>query len=200
MKLLYGTGNQAKLDWMRSILKDLNIEIIGLKDLGCDIPTVEETGNSPLENARIKAKAYYKSFGNSVFSCDSGLYIENIPENLQPGVNVRNVGGKYLNDDEMIEHYSSLAGKYGDLVARYKNGICLIIDDNHIYESMDDSLSGNRFLLVETPHTKKVNGFPLDRLSVNIESRKYYYDIDSEKSDRSTYNEGFQKFFEKAIK
>ncbi|OGO88721.1 MAG: hypothetical protein A2Y17_06180 [Clostridiales bacterium GWF2_38_85] len=199
MKLLYGTGNQAKLDWMRSILKGLEIEIIGLKDLGCDIPTVEETGNSPLENARIKAKAYYKAFGMPVFSCDSGLYFENIPENLQPGVNVRNVGGKYLNDDEMLEHYSSLVGKYGDLVAKYKNGICLIIDDEHIYESMDDSLSGNRFLIVKTPHPKKVEGFPLDRLSVHISSGKYYYDIDNKSSDRSAFNEGFRKFFRELL-
>ena len=34
MKLLYGTGNPAKLDVMRRRLADLGIELIGLKDLG----------------------------------------------------------------------------------------------------------------------------------------------------------------------
>ena len=34
MKLLYGTGNPAKLDAMRHRLAGLGIELIGLKDLG----------------------------------------------------------------------------------------------------------------------------------------------------------------------
>ena len=33
MKVLYGTGNPAKLSAMRRRLEGLNIEIIGLKDL-----------------------------------------------------------------------------------------------------------------------------------------------------------------------
>ena len=32
MKLLYGTGNPAKLDAMKSRLENLNIELIGLND------------------------------------------------------------------------------------------------------------------------------------------------------------------------
>ena len=58
MKLLFGTGNQAKLSVMRSRLERLGIELIGLEDLkraGKEIPEVEENGNSPLENAKVKA-------------------------------------------------------------------------------------------------------------------------------------------------
>ena len=35
-------------------------------------------------------------------SMDDGLYIENIPEELQPGLFVRRVNGKELNNEEMI--------------------------------------------------------------------------------------------------
>ena len=65
MKLLFGTGNAAKLSVMRNRLKKIDIELIGLNDLraeGMDIPEVAETGSTPLENARIKALAYYKAF------------------------------------------------------------------------------------------------------------------------------------------
>ena len=58
MKLLYGTGNQAKLSVMRSRLEKFGIELIGLEDLkkaGKEIPKVEENGNFPLENAKVKA-------------------------------------------------------------------------------------------------------------------------------------------------
>ena len=55
MKLLYGTGNPAKLSAMKSRLESLDIELISLNDLraeGKTIPEVPENGNTPLENAR----------------------------------------------------------------------------------------------------------------------------------------------------
>lgn len=99
MKLLYGTGNPAKLESMRSRLAQLDMELLGLQDLraeGKDIPKVPEDGSTPLENARQKAEAYYKAFGMPVFSCDSGLYFDNVPDEVQPGVHVRNVKGKFF--------------------------------------------------------------------------------------------------------
>ena len=99
MKLLYGTGNLAKLSAMRNRLEQLDIELIGLNDLRAEgkfIPEVIEDGNTPLENARLKAMAYYEAFQIPVFSCDSGLYFDNVPDEVQPGVHVRNVNGKWL--------------------------------------------------------------------------------------------------------
>ena len=50
MKLLYGTGNPAKLDAMRHRLAGLGIELIGLKDLGgVKQPEIIEDGKTPLE-------------------------------------------------------------------------------------------------------------------------------------------------------
>ena len=88
MKLLYGTGNLAKLSVMKSLLQALEIELIGLNDLkgeGISIPAVSEDGNTPMENARKKAEAYYQAFQMPVFSCDSGLYFDNVPDEIQPG-------------------------------------------------------------------------------------------------------------------
>lgn len=67
LKLLYGTGNPAKLEAMRRRLESLDIIVIGLKELNTAIPEVPENGNSPLENARAKAAAYYKAFHMPVF-------------------------------------------------------------------------------------------------------------------------------------
>lgn len=156
MKLLYGTGNRAKLSVMRSRLKQLDIELIGLDDLraeGKTIPQVVEDGKSPLENARLKATAYYEAFHIPVFSCDSGLYFDNVPEAIQPGVYVRNVNGKCLTDDEMIDYYSGLVKIYGNLVARYRNAICFVQDDTHIYEAMEPSMESEKFILTDRPHS-----------------------------------------------
>lgn len=197
MRIIYGTGNPAKLSAMQRRLEGLNIEIIGLKDVGKEIPTVPETGKTPLENARQKALAYYKAFGEPVFSCDSGLYFDNVPDEIQPGVHVRNVNGKILTDDEMIAYYGGLAKEYGDLIARYRNAICLVMDEEHIYEAMRDDMASEPFLLVSKPHAyrKPKPGFPLDSLSVDIKTGKYYYDLEDEELDKVAVEDGFYKFF-----
>ncbi len=199
MKFLYGTKNEAKLASMRRTLSSLNIEIIGLNDLNKKVPEVEESGNSPLENARIKAMAYYKEFNVPVFSCDSGLYFENLPDEIQPGIHVRVKNGVYLSDDELIRYYSNLAEKYGDIKARYKNAICLVIDDSNIYDSMADNLSGEPFIITSNPHKKRVKGFPLDSLSLHIPTGKYYYDMDDYEVDGIALDNGFIEFFNKIL-
>lgn len=199
MTLLYATTNPAKLTSMRRRLTTLNIELIGLNDLNREIPTVTETGSTPLENARQKATAYFSAFHIPVFSCDSGLYIENLPEELQPGVHVRTVNGKYLTDEEMIAHYSSLAKKYGDLKAVYRNAICFVKDENHIYESMDSSMESEPFIITSTPHKTLNKGFPLDSLSIDIKTGKYYNDLDPSRLDTVAVEDGFLEFFRKVL-
>ena len=200
MKVLYGTSNPAKVDTMKRITKALGLEIISLKDLNLPIPEVDESGKSPLENARIKARAYYKAFQMPVFSCDSGLYFDNLPQELQPGTHVRRVGGKVLTDAEMTEYYASLAKSYGDsLIGRYKNAIYFIIDDETEFCGFDDSLATDSFMLVSTPHPKRVEGFPLDCISIDIASGKYYYDIENKSVDKSAIDQGFKAFFEKTL-
>lgn len=203
MKLLYGTGNRAKLSAMRSRLKQLDIELIGLDDLraeGKTIPQVVEDGKSPLENARLKAIAYYEAFHIPVFSCDSGLYFDNVPEAIQPGVHVRNVNGKCLTDDEMIDYYSGLVKIYGNLVARYRNAICFVQDDTHIYEAMEPSMESEKFILTDRPHSiVRKKGFPLDSISLDIKTNKYYYDLPTNRLEQVAVEDGFLDFFKRVL-
>ena len=198
--LLYGTSNTAKLEAMRQHIKGLPIAILGLKDIEIELPEIDESGSDPLENARIKAYAYHKATGLSTFSCDSGLYIEDAPDEVQPGVHVRSVvGDGYLNDDEMIEHYAKLAESMGgNITVQYKNGICLVMSNGEIFEYMGDDIAGEQFILTSKPHKRLTPGFPLDSLSVHIETGKYYYDMD-ELKDRSSMDAGFRAFFERVL-
>lgn len=202
MRLLYGTANPAKLEHMREMLDGLNIDIIGLKDVtACDIE-IEEVGSSPLENARIKALAYYKAYRVPVFSCDSGLYIDGLEDDRQPGVQVRRVNGKRLTDEEMIEYYSSLAfGLGGNAEARYKNSICLILDEQSVFEYEGEDISGERFIITSKPHEKRIPGFPLDSLSVDIKTGKYYSDLEQDESStgESSIEKGFRSFFTRSV-
>lgn len=203
MILVYGTGNPAKLDVMRRRLSSLDgIELIGLKDLKGEIPEVQEDGKSPLENARKKALAYYQAFQMPVFSCDSGLYIDQLPEKEQPGVHVRTINGRYLSDEEMLEHYTGLVRKHGDLTARYRNAICLVLDSGRVYEAMEESMASEPFIITSVQHKDGIRkkGFPLDSISVDIRTGKYYYDLEEEELDQVAVEDGFLAFFEKVMK
>lgn len=200
MKILYGTTNQAKLESMRRIMKTLGVEIIGLNELQQPLPFIEESGKNPLENAEIKARIYYETFSMPVFSCDSGLYFDDVEDSFQPGTRIRRVNGKELTDEEMIEYYADLARKYNNkLIGRYRNAICFIADDSTIFRSMDEALATEPFMIVSVPHEKRNPGFPLDSLSVDISTGEYYYDLKEKTVDKSAIDEGFQSFFIKAL-
>lgn len=201
MKILYGTGNQAKFSVMKESLEKMGLELISLKEMaeeGKKIPVVPENGMTPLENARQKATAYYEAFKIPVFSCDSGLYFQQVPESIQPGVHVRNVNGKCLSDEEMITYYTGLVKKYGPLTAYYKNAICFIVDETHIYEAMEPSMESEKFIITDVPHSPvRKPGFPLDSIALDLKTGAYYYDMPKEKLDQVAVEEGFMEFFRK---
>ncbi|MCM0648147.1 hypothetical protein NBE98_07130 [Clostridium swellfunianum] len=198
MKLLYGTTNQAKLEHMRQILDDLGIEIVGLKDVDLQLE-VDESGNNPLENARIKALAYYRAVGMPTFSCDSGLYIEGLEEDKQPGVHVRRVQNKYLDDEEFIQYYSKLVTELGkETIAKFKNAICLVMDEKNILEYDGDDISDN-FIMTSKIHAKRIEGFPMNSISLDIETGSYFVDEDSNNKNEEKLTKGFRKFFKLAM-
>lgn len=199
MKILYGTTNNGKFESMKRITDSLGIKIIGLNDLKQPLPKVLESGNNPLENAQIKARAYYKAFSMPVFSCDSGLYFDGLDESLQPGIYVRRVNGKELSDEEMTDYYACLAKKHGNkLIGRYRNAIYFVVNETTYFSSMDKTIETGPFILTDTPHKKRVKGFPLDSLSIDIDSGKYYYDM-QKTVDQSSIEKGFRAFFENAL-
>lgn len=207
MNIIYGTKNNGKVVSMQKSLDklkpDYNIELIGLNQLNEVFPEVNEDGNNPLENARKKAMAYYSFIKKPVFSLDSGLYFDGLPEYLQPGLNIRRINGKRLNDAEMIDYYSKLAKDHGDkLIARYVNGICLVLNDDLMFEHMGDNISTAEFIISSTSHSKRVEGFPLDSLSIHIQSNMYFFDMQNEKFDKEDFfsiDTGFREFFVSAL-
>ena len=90
MKVLFATGNQNKVIEIRDILKDMDAEVLTMKEVGIDID-VEEDGTTFLENATIKAKAIAEEVKKRedikdaiVMADDSGLVIDAL--NGEPGI------------------------------------------------------------------------------------------------------------------
>lgn len=199
MQFIYGTGNPAKIQSMADMLRGLPVEILSPIQAGLALPEVEESGNHPLVNARLKAQACYKAWQRPVFSCDSGLYLEGVDDSDQPGVRVRTVKGRRLNDEEMLAHYGALATRCGGTItARYHNAICMIDGQGTLHEACDESLRSARFGLCDVPHPKRVPGFPLDALAIELTSGKYYYDLEDAVwlNEECSEGQGFRKFFQ----
>ena len=177
-RVLFATGNAAKVKRFKDKLLDKGIELLSLKDLDISL-SVEENGTSAIENALIKARACLDLVDMPVMAMDDSLYLEGVPEELQPGLFVRRVNGKSLTDEEMIEHYSNLVKNYGSdgkLIARWVYGMAIISDGKEVTYTW----SKNDFLLVDKP-SKVVNlGYPLNSISKNIKLDKYFSEMTQE--------------------
>lgn len=179
--LIYGTKNQAKMTYMQTRISGLPIELAELSGAFSVTEEATESGRFPLENAEEKAFSYWKQLKQPVFSCDSGLHLEGVSDADQPGVWIRRRNGKRMTDEEMIEHYAGLARSHGGaLRACYRNAICLVLDETHAIRYEGPDLDSRPFLLVDTPHPRRTDGFPLDALSVELASGRHYHAIEDE--------------------
>lgn len=91
-KIIFATTNEGKMDEIRAILKDLDIELLSLKDAGLN-PDIEENGNTFEENAIIKAKTVSELTGEMVLADDSGIEVDHL--NKAPGI----YSARFLGED-----------------------------------------------------------------------------------------------------
>lgn len=177
-KILFATENQSKAKRFKNGLLKNDIEIITINDLEKKV-NIEENGNNAIENALIKARAYANVYNYPVLAMDDNLYIEGIPEDKQPGMYVRRVNGKRLNDEEMIEYYTNLAktyGKNGKLTCRWVYGMALINNGKEFTYTW----SKEDFYIVDKPSSKIDVGYPLNTISINKKINKYFTDLTEE--------------------
>lgn len=91
-KIIFATGNEGKMHEIRDILKDMDAEIVSMKEAGIDIDIVED-GTTFEENAVIKAKAVAACTDAVVLADDSGLEVDYL--NKEPGI----YSARYLGED-----------------------------------------------------------------------------------------------------
>ena len=199
MKVLFATSNQAKVRNYKESLSKKGIKLLTLKDIDTHIP-VEESGKNAIENAYIKAKSYYDELKIPTIGMDNNLFIEGIPEDLQPGVFVRRINGKELNDDEMILYYTKLVKEYGGkLKARWVYGMVLIAND----KTYEFNWSYDNFYLVSIVNEKRNPGYPLDSISIDEKTNKYFVDMtenDCKENTKETSDNEVIEFILKSLK
>lgn len=175
-KILFATTNPAKVKKYKEALKEKGIELITIKDLDIKLD-IDENGKDAIENAYIKAKAYFDLTKMPTLGMDNNLFIEELPEDKQPGTHVRRINGKELNDEEMIEYYTKMVKNYGGkLTVKWVYGMVICNNDNvNSY-----SWSKDNFYFVDRSCEKRNPGYPLDSISIIPEFNKYLAELDDE--------------------
>jgi XTP/dITP diphosphohydrolase len=95
--LLVATHNRGKVAEFAQMLADLEVNWVGLDDVGIS-QDVAETGQTFQENAELKARVYAAQTGLLTLADDSGLEVDALKG--QPGVYTARYGGEGLSHEE----------------------------------------------------------------------------------------------------
>lgn len=188
-QVIFATTNPSKVKRFSKGLAKYNIELITLKDLNLTLDN-EENGKDAISNALIKARECFSKCNIPTIGMDDTLYLEGVKDNLQPGLFVRRVNGKTLNDEEMIEHYTSLVKKYGTehrLNCKWIYGLAIINKEGK--ESTYTWYKDN-FYMTDIPSSKINPGYPLNTISKYKKIDKYFTDtLTEEEKELTNFNE-----------
>jgi thioredoxin reductase len=182
-QVIFATHNPSKVERVKNYINLPGLEITN----PTKVLEVPETGDNELQNAGLKAKAYWDEFQIPAFALDTGLYFEGVTEEEQPRQNVQGIAGVLESDDDetrytkMIDWYSSLAKKYITTDKPTLSGYWL--DVYVLYDGANYMYKGAKRPIELTPevHSKDVH-FPV--ASLYKVGDKFYHDLtEEEKTD-----------------
>ena len=133
MKLILASNNANKLKEFRSLVADLDIELLSQKEAGCDFE-VEETGTTFEENAYLKASAVTEATGIAAVADDSGLCVDALGG--EPGIYSARYGlGHTASDEERYRYLLQKMEGVEDRSARFVCCICCTFPDGSVIRS-----------------------------------------------------------------
>lgn len=100
-EIIIATKNKGKVKEFKQIFSQYRIRVKSLLDLDHTIPTVEETGDTFTENARLKAEQISTLLNKPVLADDSGLVVDALDG--RPGVYSARYAGEPTDDKHNYE-------------------------------------------------------------------------------------------------
>lgn len=134
MKIIFATGNQNKVNEVRSILPE-SIEVVSLKEIGFT-QEIEETGTTLIENALLKARTIFEKYKLPVLAEDTGLEVDAL--NGAPGVYSARYAGADCNSENNMQLLLSKLKDKSNRKAQFKT-IAAYIDaqgKEHLFEGI----------------------------------------------------------------
>lgn len=195
-RVILASNNKKKIEEIKEILKDLDLEIKSLKEEGIDIDVVED-GKTFKENSFKKAneiKEYLLKKGEKdfiVMSDDSGLEVDAL--NGAPGVYSARYSGEHGNDKKNNEKLLKELEGIEKRTARFVCHITLINDKN---------IETDFFGEVKGRILEKLNGeggFGYDPLFFNEELKKTFGEATKDEKNKISHRGNALKQLKKEI-
>ena len=138
-KLVIASHNQGKVSEIADLLLPLSIHIVGASELGLEEP--EETGQTFIENAVLKAKLAAKATQLPALADDSGLVVKALGG--APGIYSARWAGPEKDFDHAMRRVSEalLLGGSPDRSCSFVCALAMAWPDGHIESFEDESLA-----------------------------------------------------------
>lgn len=156
MNIVLATSNSGKVKEFRKILNNSNINLVLQSEY--NVPPVEETGTTFVENAIIKARNASKYTGLPAIADDSGLSVDCL--NGQPGIYSARYSGEHAtaqeNNNKLIEEINKYPDK--EKTARYW---CVVVFMKY-YDDPTPIICQDSWEGIITSNPRGNNGFGYD--------------------------------------
>ncbi|HVE91606.1 MAG TPA: RdgB/HAM1 family non-canonical purine NTP pyrophosphatase [Actinomycetota bacterium] len=177
MKVVLATSNPGKVREVRAILEQspLDAEVVAMW-IGH-----EETGESFLENARLKAAAAVRLTGRPCLTEDAGLEVDGL--NGLPGVHSARFAGPSATDDDNTSKLLRLAAQLPEerLTARYRAAAVLLLPSGA--EVVGEGSWAGRIIL----EPRGTGGFGYDPVFVPVGETQTAAELDPSTKNRASH-------------
>lgn len=154
-RLVLGTRNSGKVDELRALLKDIQLELIPANALS-DPPQVDEDADTLEGNARKKARAFYRHTGVPALADDTGLEVEALDGG--PGVHTARFAGPDATPADNKRRLLDVMEGKQNRRARFRTVMALVEPDGNL-QTFEGVCSGT---ITTDPHGE--GGFGYDPL------------------------------------
>ena len=186
-ELVIATHNKGKLREIAELLEPYAEKFISAGELG--LPEPEETGNTFIENAILKARAAAIASGKVALADDSGFAVNAL--NGDPGLYSARWAGPDKDFNVAMKRVHEEMGETKDRSAAFICALALAWPDGHA-ESFEGRIEGE---VVWPPRGNK--GFGYDPMFVPAGSTKTYAEIEPAEKHKTSHR---AKAFEKLVR
>ena len=165
---IFFSNNENKRKEIKRLFFKSKVKIISLNDLPIT-KEPKESGDSFVENAKIKSLYGFKKFNMPCFADDSGICISSLKN--KPGIDSKYFLEKFKEKKDAFNHIINKCVLLKNTNAYFKTSICLTLKTNH-YIIFDGVVKGNISL-----KPKGKNGFGYDPLFIPFGQKKTFAEM-----------------------
>ncbi|MDA0992392.1 MAG: RdgB/HAM1 family non-canonical purine NTP pyrophosphatase [Proteobacteria bacterium] len=165
-KVVLASGNAGKIREITDLFCDLGIEVVTMAQLGIDSP--EETGETFVENALLKARHVATRTGLPAVADDSGIVVDALDG--RPGVHSARYAGENASDEQNVQR---LLDEMNNVPDEDRGGgfhcaAVLAFPDNEIEPLVAEAVWRGRILRQRSGH----GGFGYDPVFLDVSANK----------------------------